>query len=96
MSDRDVSEKLKHEQYNTVDKLAARIRLHEQFSTNKISIFHWMFNRLLAFAPPHGAILEIGCGRGGIDLIRFMDNSWLGGVAGTGQRSQLKSCLPAS
>lgn len=60
------AERLVKEQYNNVDKLAARIRLHERFSTGTVDIHRWFFDRLLAHAPEHAAVLEIGCGRGDI------------------------------
>jgi SAM-dependent methyltransferase len=60
----DDSERLKREQYNNVDKLAARIRLHEQFSTSQVNLFDWIFDHLLTETPPDASVLEIGCGRG--------------------------------
>lgn len=54
------------EQYNNVDKLAARIRLHEGFSTGTVDIHHWFFDHLLARAPQQAVILEVGTGRGDI------------------------------
>ncbi len=60
----DESELLKRDQYKNVDKLAARIRLHEQFSTSSVNIFQWIFDHLLETASKRASILEIGCGRG--------------------------------
>ncbi len=58
------SEKLKSEQYHNVNNLAARIRLHERFSTSKVNLFQWLFDHLLKEIPQKASILEIGCGRG--------------------------------
>ncbi len=55
---------LKQEQYNSSNNLAARIRLHEQFSTSTIDLHRWIFDHMLAVAPPDAKILEVGCGRG--------------------------------
>lgn len=63
MSDPD---RLKQVQYNNADKLAARIRLHEEFSTNQVPIQEWFFDHLLAHAPESAVLLELGCGRGDI------------------------------
>jgi ubiquinone/menaquinone biosynthesis C-methylase UbiE len=58
------SDYLKTQQYAHSGNLAARIRLHEQFSTNQESIQRWQFDRLLKVAPAEALILEVGCGRG--------------------------------
>jgi ubiquinone/menaquinone biosynthesis C-methylase UbiE len=55
---------LKTQQYAHSGNLAARIRLHEQFSTNKVSIQQWEFDRILKLVAPEAQILEVGCGRG--------------------------------
>lgn len=55
---------LKGSQYNNADKLAARIRLHELFSTNPMNIYRWEFDFLLDRLPAEAKILEVGCGRG--------------------------------
>jgi ubiquinone/menaquinone biosynthesis C-methylase UbiE len=60
------SDHLKTVQYHNAARLSARIRLHEQFSTNPESLQRWFFDHLLQLAPEHGRILEIGCGRGDI------------------------------
>jgi SAM-dependent methyltransferase len=60
------SDHLKAVQYPNAAKLSARIRLHEQFSTNPQSLQRWFFDYLLQLAPAQGRVLEIGCGRGDI------------------------------
>ena len=53
---------LRGEQYRTADNLAARIRLHDSFSTNTYGWFRWIFDH---FELPEGCrILELGCGPG--------------------------------
>lgn len=58
------SDYLKTQQYAHAGNLAARIRLHEQFSTNKESIQRWQFDRLLKAVTADAQIFEVGCGRG--------------------------------
>lgn len=60
------SDHLRTVQYHNATKLSARIRLHEQFSTNPQSLQRWFFDHLLQIAPEQGRVLEIGCGRGDI------------------------------
>lgn len=55
---------LKTQQYAHSGNLAARIRLHEQFSTNTESVHRWQFDRVLKAAPADARILEVGAGRG--------------------------------
>ncbi|MFN8371531.1 MAG: class I SAM-dependent methyltransferase [Anaerolineae bacterium] len=55
-------EYLKTRQYAGADKLAARIRLHQLFSTNNMSVHRWQFDRILAVSSRN--ILEVGSGRG--------------------------------
>lgn len=55
---------LKSKQYAGADKLAARIRLHERFSTNTVPIQRWEFERILSTLPANATILEVGAGRG--------------------------------
>lgn len=55
---------LKSQQYAGADKLAARIRLHEQYSTGTGQIQPWEFDRILIATPEQATILEVGCGRG--------------------------------
>lgn len=58
---------LKREQYNSIDKLSARIRLHERFTVMRKDIHRWFFDHLLERVAARPAqILEIGCGRGDI------------------------------
>jgi ubiquinone/menaquinone biosynthesis C-methylase UbiE len=47
-------------QYGTANNLNTRVLLHQQFSTNKLGWSNWVFQN------PKQAILEIGCGNGGI------------------------------
>ncbi len=49
-------------QYRNSSKLNARIRLHQQFSTNKYGWFPWLFDQI-SF-PPRARVLELGCGAG--------------------------------
>src|SRR6266542_5675270 len=49
------------EQYRSPSNLAARIRLHERFSTNRDGR-SWFFEQLEI--PAEAAILELGCGPG--------------------------------
>jgi ubiquinone/menaquinone biosynthesis C-methylase UbiE len=62
----DDQERLRTEQYHNVQKLSARIRLHERFSTAGQDFHHWFFDYLLQAAPAEARILEVGCGRGDI------------------------------
>lgn len=54
------------EQYQNASKLGARIKLHEQFSTNTYSWFLWVFDTINL--PPICRILELGCGPGDLWL----------------------------
>jgi len=53
-------------QYRTSTNLNARIRLHQQFSTNKYGWQRWLFDQI-RFAPQN-RILELGCGTGALWL----------------------------
>ncbi|MDX9866140.1 MAG: class I SAM-dependent methyltransferase [Anaerolineaceae bacterium] len=53
-------------QYENADNLNVRIRLHEQFSTNKQGWQPWLFDRF-AIAPGM-RVLELGCGPGNLWL----------------------------
>jgi SAM-dependent methyltransferase len=55
---------LKSQQYAGADKLAARIRLHERFGTNTVSVQRWEFDRILSSLPTNTKVLEVGAGRG--------------------------------
>src|SRR5688572_25909475 len=55
---------LRNEQYKSSSNLGARIRIHEQYSTNTYNIHRWGFDMLLATTGSSGRILEVGCGRG--------------------------------
>ncbi len=50
------------EQYKNSNNLNIRISLHDQFSTNKIGWFNWLFNQI-DFSKVN-RLLEIGCGNG--------------------------------
>ena len=50
------------EQYKNSNNLNVRISLHDQFSTNKIGWFNWLFNQI-DFSKVN-RLLEIGCGNG--------------------------------
>lgn len=55
---------LKTEQYKDATNLSARIRIHQQFSTNKGSFWGWVFDGIqgnLDSGPKR--VLELGCGR---------------------------------
>lgn len=55
---------LKQKQYNNADKLAARIRLHRDYSSTGQSIWDWFFTIALQEVPTKADILEVGTGRG--------------------------------
>jgi len=55
---------LKSSQYATEKNLSARIRVHEQFSTNPIDYTKWIFDRMLEDFPEKANIVEFGCGNG--------------------------------
>lgn len=66
MSHTSYAEYLKEHQYASGSNLNARIRIHQQYSTNPIGLPLWIFNQMQL--PPRAEILEIGCGTG---------NQWL-------------------
>ena len=49
-------------QYQDAENLIARLRLHQQFSTNKYDWFLWVFDQFEIH--PQSQILELGCGTG--------------------------------
>jgi SAM-dependent methyltransferase len=55
---------LKSQQYGTSDKLSARIRLHQEYSTNKQGVFRWLWEYAFPVLPAHAEVLEAGTGRG--------------------------------
>ena len=48
------------EQYKNASNLRARIKIHENYSTNKYDWMRWFFEKL--DISPHCDILEVGCG----------------------------------
>jgi SAM-dependent methyltransferase len=64
-----------HNQYRTTANLEARIRLHQQFSTNPYGWQHWVFDQL--HLPAGSRVLELGCGPGNLwsdNIDRFPGN----------------------
>lgn len=59
------------EQYKNSNNLNVRISLHDQFSTNKIGWFNWLFNQI-DFSKVN-RLLEIGCGNGKLWENRYID-----------------------
>lgn len=55
---------LKAQQYADADKLAARIRLHENYTVSYVDIYRWMFDLMLATVGSKAQVLEVGTGRG--------------------------------
>jgi SAM-dependent methyltransferase len=56
-------------QYHDAGNLKARIRLHEQCSTNQYGWQRWLFDHVEF--PPGGSVLELGCGAGNF----WLDNA---------------------
>lgn len=54
---------LKSDQYRDSSNLAARVVIHQCFSTNSYGWFKWVFDTLLKL-PENARILELGCGPG--------------------------------
>ena len=52
------------QQYNSTNRLEARIELHQRFSTNKQGWMNWVFEKLATHAA--GDILEVGGGTGAL------------------------------
>ncbi|GAA0739279.1 MerR family transcriptional regulator [Clostridium oceanicum] len=52
------------DQYENASNLRARIKIHENFSTNKEGWMNWFFNNL--HIPKECNILELGCGDGSL------------------------------
>lgn len=50
-------------QYKDSSNLDARIAIHQRFSTNTQSWYHWIFESLLEL-PVQANVLELGCGAG--------------------------------
>lgn len=55
-----------NDQYRTASNLNARIRLHQEFSTNKYGWQRWLFDQFKFM--PQSRILELGCGTGNLWL----------------------------
>jgi SAM-dependent methyltransferase len=55
-----------NKQYRNASNLNARIRLHQEFSTNKYGWQRWLFDQIKLIPP--GRILELGCGAGNLWL----------------------------
>ena len=53
-------------QYRTASNLNTRIRLHQEFSTNKYGWQRWLFDQFKFM--PQSRILELGCGAGNLWL----------------------------
>lgn len=53
-------------QYRTASNVNARIRLHQEFSTNKYGWQRWLFDQFKFM--PKSRILELGCGTGNLWL----------------------------
>jgi ubiquinone/menaquinone biosynthesis C-methylase UbiE len=51
-------------QYAAPDNLAARIDLHQRFSTNPYGWMRWVFDQFTF--PANGRVLELGCGSGAV------------------------------
>jgi ubiquinone/menaquinone biosynthesis C-methylase UbiE len=55
-----------NDQYHNASNLNARIRLHQQFSSNKYGWQRWLFDQIKF--PFQGRVLELGCGTGNLWL----------------------------
>jgi len=57
---------LKDDQYSNADKLAARIRLHRDYTVPAVDIWDWFFDIALNESPAEANVLEAGTGRGDV------------------------------
>ena len=55
---------LRDDQYRDATNLRSRMTLHERFSTNPYGWPRWVFDQF--DIPPHGRVLELGCGPGAL------------------------------
>lgn len=71
-------EHLKTQQYNSADKLSARIRLHQNYGTTDESPISGTFDLMLEYLPQKAKILELGTGRGDLwkENIHRIPDSW--------------------
>jgi len=69
-------EYLRKDQYKDARNLNARIRIHQEFSTNPYGWFRWVFDQY--DLPPQVRILELGCGPGDLwlDNIHRIPAGW--------------------
>ena len=69
-------EYLRRDQYKDARNLNARIRIHQEFSTNPYGWFRWVFDQY--DLPPQARILELGCGPGDLwlDNIDRIPTGW--------------------
>jgi ubiquinone/menaquinone biosynthesis C-methylase UbiE len=69
---------LTQDQYKDASNLDARIALHQRFSTNPQSWFHWIFDTLTQL-PADSKILELGCGSAEMwkECVRRIPAGWV-------------------
>ena len=58
---------LRFGQYAGTHRLEARMRLHELFSTSKVTWQAWLHSHCQI--PPYGSVLDVGCGNGAFWLV---------------------------
>lgn len=62
MSQQTYGDYLRTQQYHSGSNLNARIRIHQQYSTNPVGLPRWIFNNIQL--PGEADLLEVGCGVG--------------------------------
>ncbi|MEM7674318.1 MAG: class I SAM-dependent methyltransferase [Verrucomicrobiota bacterium] len=62
----DDSKSLLETQYKSPKNLSSRVGIHQEFSVNPQSWYHWIFEKLEI--PDVATVLELGCGDGGMWL----------------------------